>query len=421
MTIQQKDREITNQKILSFTLCIMLFFSPIIQFVNIFLIFLFWIQISVDSLILYGFQLIMTVISLGIVIKRMKLSTMLLPLFFLLSFVISAAFHPETRQYMFTSWGDFVGNKVYWMFIYALPAFVIIRRIWDYDRLFRYMLAFSIPSMLCSLGVLILYLIKDDQPGYMSFSYDLLPAVVVLLFGFFTKRKALYLIGSIVGFVIMFFCGARGPMLCIFVAIVMYIVFMTEKNSSKILIVMISAIGLVLLFVFWDPIFQVLCNVSESLGLSSRMLEKIADGSLVDDSGRSTVRSELLPHLSILGHGLYGDRVLANGRYAHSIFLEILVEYGLFFGPVILLFLVFLLVTGLFTKDRGKRLLFIFFFSAGFVRLLISGSYLSKEPAFYAMIGICFSALFKDDVKPKQSNDKLFVRSLRLRKNNNAS
>ena len=64
MTIQQKDREITNQKILSFNLCIMLFFSPIIQFVNIFLIFLFWSQISVDSLILYGFQLIMTVISL---------------------------------------------------------------------------------------------------------------------------------------------------------------------------------------------------------------------------------------------------------------------------------------------------------------------------------------------------------------------
>lgn len=416
MTIRQKDRETTNQKILCLTLSVMLFFSPIIQFVNIFLIFLFWKVISIDSIILYGTQWVLTFISLWIVIKRVRLSTLLLPLLLLLLYVLSAAFNTDARQYMMGEWGDLTGNKFYWLFIYAVPAFLIIRRIWDYDRLFRCMLAFSIPSLICSLGVLILYLVQDDQPGYMSYSYDLLPAVVVLLFGFFTKRKTLYLIGGIVGFVIMFFCGARGPILCVFVAIVLYIIFMTEKTSTKILIVMISAIALVLLLVFWDPIFQALCNIAESSGLSSRMLEKIADGSLVDDSGRGSVRSELIPHLNTFGYGLYGDRVLTGGRYAHNIFVEILVEFGLLFGTAIILLLLFLLVAGLFTKDRGKRLLFIFFFSTGFVRLLMSSSFLSKEAAFYAMVGICFSALFNDDIKPKQPSNKRFVRSLRSRK-----
>lgn len=415
MTIQQKDREITNQKILSFTLCIMLFFSPIIQFVNIFLIFLFWIQISVDSLILYGVQLIMTVISLGIVIKRMKLSTMLLPLFFLLSFVISAAFHPETRQYMFTSWGDFVGNKVYWMFIYSLPAFMIIRRIWDYDRLFRYMLAFSIPSLLCSLGVLILYLIKDDQPGYMSFSYDLLLPSIVFLFGYFTKKKLLYLLGGLLGCFIMFFCGARGPMLCLALSIMLYVVFMTEKNSTKVLVVVSIVIALILLTVLWEPIFEILYKVSDSIGINSRILEKIADGTLADDSGRSTVHSLLLPELNVLGHGLYGDRVLAGGRYSHSIFVELLVEYGLLIGPILILLMILLLINGFITKDREKRLLFICFFATGFVKLLMSSSYLSLEPVFYALLGICLSCLSKDDVKPKDTAHRNPLTSLRYR------
>lgn len=415
MTIRQKDRETTYQKILCLTLSVMLFFSPIIQFVNIFLIFLFWKVISIDSIILYGTQWVLTFISLWIVIKRVRLSTLLLPLLLLLLYVMSAAFNTDARQYMMGDWGDLTGNKFYWLFIYALPAFLLIRRVWDYDRLFRYMVGFSIPSLLCSVGILILYLIKDGQPGYMNFSYDLLLPSVVLLYAYFTKKKFLYLLGGFVACFIMFFCGARGPLLCLAFAILLYFMLMTEKQSTKLLVLLLFTVSVVLLLVLWDPITNFLFGVSESLGVNSRILEKIVDGTLADDSGRSDVRSILLPELNVFGHGLYGDRVLTEGRYAHNIIIELIVQYGLLLGSALVLLLMLLVVNGFITKDREKRLLFLVFFSIGFVKLLMSSSYLSMEPAFYCMLGICFSCLFNDDSKPKERINGKSLISLRYR------
>lgn len=415
MAIQMKDRETTTQKILSLTLGAMLFFSPITLFVNVSLIYLFWAQISFDSLILYGAQLIMIVVALGIVLKRMKLNTMLFPLFMFLAFVVSAGIHPETKEYMFTSWGDIINNKIYWFFIYALPAFLFIRRIWDYDRLFRYMLNFAIVALLCSLGTLFVYLQLELQPGYMSFSYDLLLPTIVLLFGYFTKRKVVYLVGGLLGGITMFFCGARGPVLCLIAATVLYILFLSEKQSSKVLVILITMIVVVSVLVFWDPIMQLLYRFSDAIGINSRILEKIADGTLADDSGRSDVHAELQQQLNILGHGLYGDRVITGGRYAHNLFLELMVEFGLLIGSCLSMLMIVMLFHGFFTKDREKRLLFIAFFSASFIKLMMSSSYLSKEPAFYAMLGICVSCLIKDDTKPREHNQKHLLISLRYR------
>lgn len=382
----------------------MLFFSPITVFINILLIVIFWKTISVDSLILYSILIVMCIWSLTIVLKRVKLTTILLPLSLLLAYIVSYALYPESRAYMFTSWDDLVGNPVYWFFLCSLPAFLFIRRIWNYDLLMKYLLNFALIATLCSFGTLVIYLSQDAQPGYMSFSYDLLFSAVMLLYGFFTKKKKRYLFGAIGAAAMMFFCGARGPMVCLLASLVLYILFMSQNQSSRLL----STLGIlfiaVVLLIFWDPILNLFLNAAEAIGIDSRMLNKMIDGTLADDSGRSVVRDEFISRMNFLGYGLYGDRVLSGGRHPHNLYLELALQYGLLLGSVLVILLSLLLLFGFFTKDREKRLLFLAFFCTSFVKLMMSSSYLSKEPALYSMLGLCFSCYFRDDKKPLEKD-----------------
>lgn len=395
----------------------MLFFSPITVFINILLIVIFWKTISVDSLILYSILIVMCIWSLTVVLKRVKLTTILLPLSLLLAYIISYALYPESRAYMFTSWDDLVGNPIYWFFLCSLPAFLFIRRIWNYDLLMKYLLNFALIATLCSFGTLVIYLSQDAQPGYMSFSYDLLFSAVMLLYGFFTKKKKRYLFGAIGAAAMMFFCGARGPMLCLLSALVLYILFMSQNQSSRILGAFCIIFITVVLLIFWDPVLNMFLDAAEALGIDSRILNKMVDGTLADDSGRSTVHDELVPMLNFLGYGLYGDRNITGGRYAHNMILELAIQYGLLVGSILIILLALLLIFGFFTKDREKRLLFLAFFCTGFVKLMMSSSYLSKEPALFCMLGICFSCYFRDDNKPvEKSKNRRLLPTIRLKR-----
>ena len=406
MPIKKKDIELKNQKIVSLTISVLLFFSPFALFVNLITVLIFRKFVSFDSVILYSILLFFLLWSLTISFRRIKLTTIGIPAFLLLAYFISYAVYPELRVYMFTSWMDLSGNNTYWLFINALPAFLLIRQIWNYEILMKYLRGFSIATVLASLGTLIIYLSLDEQPAYMYFSYDMLLAVILLLFSFFQGKKTIILLMAILGAGQMFFCGARGPMLCVGLAIVLYVLFLTDKPTAKILTILFAALFLLLAFVFWEPLLNVLANISESLGIESRMIEKMRDGTLADSSGRDSVRSELTPYLSLWGRGIYGDRGLTEGRHAHNFFLEVMVHYGLIIGSVICIFIVFLLLAGFFTKDREKKLLFIAFFCSGIVKLMMSSSYVLKEPAFYAMLGICVSCYYKDDVVPKETKER---------------
>ena len=88
-------------------------------------------------------------------------------------------------------------------------------------------------------------------------------------------------------------------------------------------------------------------------------------------------------------------RILANGFYAHNIFIEIFVHYGIIFGIVLTCILVSIILAGLFRTSRTKSVVTFTLLSAGFLKLLFSGSYLNQEPAFYALLGLCVSTLSK--------------------------
>lgn len=406
MPVKKKDMELKNQHIVSLTAAMLLFFSPLSLFVNVMCILIFGRFVSFDSMILYGLLLFFLLWSLALSLRRIKLTTIGIPVFLMLAYFISYALHPELRKYMFTSWLDLAENPAYWVFLNSLPAFLMIRQIWNYEILMKYLRGFAIAVVLASLGTLLGYLSLNNQPAYMYFSYDLLFAVVTLFFSFFQNKKAIFLLAALLGAGLMFFCGARGPLLCVAIAVVLYVLFLTDDSTVKVLAILFSVLGLLLVLVFWQPLLDLLANAAEGMGIESRMIEKMRDGTLADDSGRSLVRSDLTPHLNLWGYGVYGDRGLTGGRHAHNIFLELMVHYGLIIGSAICIFIVFLILAGFFTKDREKKVLFIAFFCCGVVKLMMSSSYVLKEPVFYAMLGLCVSCYYKDDVVPRETKER---------------
>lgn len=77
---------------------------------------------------------------------------------------------------------------------------------------------------------------------------------------------------------------------------------------------------------------------------------------------------------NLWGHGIFGDRYFLDGTYAHNIFLEVWLDFGIILGTLVLLFLI-VFITKTFLRSNDKKL-FLLFFSLGFMPLLVSGSYL---------------------------------------------
>ena len=111
------------------------------------------------------------------------------------------------------------------------------------------------------------------------------------------------------------------------------------------------------------------------------------------DSGRLEIQKELIRQIKInpFGYGLGGDRVF-TGWYAHNIFLELIVQFGIFIGGFLCVFLVYIVISSLRKARAEMQILSILllFICTGLIKLLISGSYLI-EPYFFLLLGFAIS------------------------------
>ena len=87
-----------------------------------------------------------------------------------------------------------------------------------------------------------------------------------------------------------------------------------------------------------------------------------------------------------------GDRVHL-GTYPHNLFLELLLQYGWVIGLFLCVLLLVLLVKALLKKNRPEFVFIVLLLPCGFFKLMVTGSYLNQEPAFYALLGFCLNAI----------------------------
>jgi len=231
------------------------------------------------------------------------------------------------------------------------------------------------------------------EGGDMHSSYLLLPHVSMVIVTTFSKKNILNIVTSILGIFTIIAYGTRGPILCILLLVVVYIIVFKKFNKHKLLFFSIIVLSILIGFLF-EQIIDIISDLVQKLGMSTRILDMFLSGDIAESSGRENLQAQLLTAISqnLYGYGIAGDRAIV-GTYAHNILIEFWVSYGVIIGSVLLLIIGFFIVRTLFI--RGKNPIFedgfiLALICSCFIKLFMSGSYLT-EPFLFLCIGLCIT------------------------------
>ncbi|WP_287640977.1 O-antigen ligase family protein [Bacteroides sp.] len=210
----------------------------------------------------------------------------------------------------------------------------------------------------------------------MAFGYALLLPTLFLIY--FDKNKILitFLILAIL------LAGSRGPLIPIFILILAKM--FTAYSKKKIFFIFTS---ILLIFL---ALFPILLNYLSDIGINSRTLFLLLDGSFDSDSGRGDIYTfvwEKVLERPLIGYGFFADRVFL-GMYCHNIFMEMFLNWGIF---IPLFLYIIIMYVGLYLYriiNEEERLLLILLFSSSVIPLLLSSSYLIdfRLPIFMGVI-----------------------------------
>lgn len=176
--------------------------------------------------------------------------------------------------------------------------------------------------------------------------------------------------------------GSKGPIL--------------RKMLALVLVVCL----LLTLVTFLNGLVSMLNHQLNSMGITSRTLEKFLYADIASDSGRSTIWSTLIPRITALGNGPFSDQAyLGPGNYCHNFFLEIFYDFGIPFGIVILGVLAWFLILSFRSCNVSPWFpIFLTLLAFCIGRLGLSGTFWT-ETYFWgllAVMGLCTADLKKN-------------------------
>ena len=295
----------------------------------------------------------------------------------------------------------------------AFPWFIVGLYVTDYHTIlqgFKKVLLFAWISNI----LLILYCYKTGRPmsGNMEISYSILPVLIISLYFALKEKNVKYLIYATFSLIIIIAVGSRGPLLCIMAFVILYL--MLNFKKSKILIIALLALTIVV-FYNYNSILDGLIDLFEEYNISSRTLYKIKNGSISDDTGRSSIKEvafEQLEEHPWLGTGIAVERIKINelvmnkdmgSCYPHNLLIEILVQYGYVIGTAIILYLIYLVIKSVQKGNIDEKELLIIIFSIEIIRLMLSSSYL-RSSLFFLWLGLSINVVYKNREEKIEEN-----------------
>lgn len=302
-------------------------------------------------------------------------------------------FFPQNAEYLDEISSQFVFQAVPMYFVGLLVNYETMKR--DMCLLSK----ISLCAILFFYFVFLRYFHSSDVDNtledMMGAAYHALPHVLMIIGSAIRNHfKMSDTVFAIIGVVLLLIFGNRGAVLC---AMAFTILCCLKYVQNKKTIAVLFFLG-VFLYLNIDIIFDALYGLSEDLGMSVRFFVRMKEGTIADDNGREELYrpiAEIINNGNLLGYGMAGDRILLNGIYVHNIFLEMLVSYGVFGGPIIILLLLGLIIRSLIRCRLNVDFEFlVLLLCPGFIKLILSWSYIA-EPFFYFLIGYCVNIIRK--------------------------
>lgn len=384
-----------------FALCVILFVPGINNFLNSFLQIGLSLSISFLTPIAYIFMALISVIFLYRLVLRKKVFLGVF-VFFLIAVLVSYWRYPEIRSAIYSSPVDLVYSPVNKLFFYCLPSLYGIACLSDYNTLFDKMRIWCRLSVITGIFTYIFcFFYAHKSLQYMVYSYFMLLPICVCFEHARVKKSVFDWLIAIIGSVCVVLCGARGAVLSLILYFVTRILLQDLKRVSigKVVSFFGIIIGFILVYLFYNELLSFVVDLFEMLGVNSRFVSKLEEGKLIiDNSGRSNIANAIFEGIkhNPLGYGLYGDRYVTGNFgfganvYAHNIIYEVLCDFGIAFGVVILGILAWRLMrTVLILKSRKEIHLLLVLLPYGVYQLFFSSSCLENIP-FFIIMGLCF-------------------------------
>ena len=230
----------------------------------------------------------------------------------------------------------------------------------------------------------------------LSLGYSVLIFVLVFLHSALEKRKVSDWIGAIIGISIILIGGSRGPFLDIAIFLVLYVLLKISNSRKKVLLITTIILLAIALWIFFPLIITFMVQILNKFNVSSRFLIKLLNGSIADDSGRGKIWAVAIEMIkkNPLGYGAMGSRHVIKDliyvAHPHQIFLEILIDFGVIVGTVIIVWLVVSSIKIFMMKDLDEwKDVFLIFFARG-CQLLVSLTFWHSIGLWGALaVGVC--------------------------------
>lgn len=279
------------------------------------------------------------------------------------------------------------------VFFQVLPYF-FLGLLLDPQKQLRVIEYVSMAYIVLSLIYLYLTFSTRDVDGEeMGAAYALLPHLLIVFNSCLRNFKWYSLLIFLLGLLRLLGTGNRGSLVCIAFFAIVYFLFCSENKHKWVVVLLLGAVT----FLGWsrqDFIFDFFSNILGEFGFSTRVFDLAMASELADANGRDTIATFFTGKIregGFLGYGIFGDRSLLNDPegYPHNLVLEILIDFGVPLGALILIVVAILFFAAFKScKSTVSKSLFFVLFTVGFVTFFFSDSYL-ENPMFFLLVGYC--------------------------------
>lgn len=334
-----------------------------------------------------------------LLIRRPKIF-LLFGTFIVLILSYSLIINPKLFNFILSSSSlvEFSKSKIILLLLVYLPVLITsMNGKLNYSYFIHKMYSYSLIILPLNLIVSYQRIAHSDFSDYITIAYEILFWTFFCIVGAIQNRKKIALIIIVPAALTLTTGGSRGALLCFLVILfLLYIATflrtLTKKSVVRRLIIIsfLLVFGIIISFSFSNLITS-LEGVLSNVGYSSRVLDYIQTSNLFFNDSRFSLYSEITPHLFdyFFGSGIFADRFLiASNQYVHNLFLELLINYGVMLGSVIIVLIILksinVILMSIKTKDPNIQYLAIFAITYLFVKFMISASYLQSSEFFLA-------------------------------------
>lgn len=293
-------------------------------------------------------------------------------------------------------------------FILRLPLFIYLGcelfKVEDFFALFPVMTHIAVIYAFLN----ILWVSQEDY--YMLLSYYILPWAGISYLLWSERKKSIYLFEAIFLCLVLLAFGARMPFLCVlFLISIDYFLIRKGRNAKVVILFLFVLICFVLISVFRNEINALISKAFPN----SKTINKFLSGDLFEASQRTRIYKSLIHEISekpLEIRGFYSERIFLGNKYvdtnelgiwiteenqysvyAHNILIEMIFDFGLILGCVMLMWLLVHIIRGFRCakriRDSYYLRIMLYFFSIGFLPLMVSNSYLSYM-SFWMFVGM---------------------------------